>query len=135
MGLKNVTIPDVNDIWDGKTITNKNIELINDTYCFDIHNNQTKMFANDWPFVATGDRIRKLLPDFLNVTKKLKGDGLIFCGNRNDLTGMFQKLERYTFSNLDYLISSHIPNNITNYWKCKQSAVFENLNNQLTLEI
>ena len=115
--LKNVKIP--NDIWDGKMITNQNIELINDTYCFDIHNNQTHMFANDWPFVATGDRIRKLLPDFLNMTKRLKGDDLIFCGNRNDLTGMFQKLERYTFSNLYYLISSHIPNNITNYWKCK----------------
>ena len=96
--LKNVRIPNVNDIWDGQTITNRNIELINDTYCFDIHNYQTHMFVYDWPFVATGDRIRKLLPEFLNMTKRLKGDDLIFCGNRNDLTGMFQKLGRYTLS-------------------------------------
>ena len=95
--LKNVKIPNVNDNWDGETITNKNIELINDTYCFDIHNNQTKMFDYDWPFVATGDRIRKLLPEFLNLNKRLKGDGLIFCGNRNDLTGTFQKLGSYVF--------------------------------------
>ena len=96
MDLEKVTIPKVNGFWDGK-MGNKNIELINDTYCFDIHNNQTKMFDYDWPFVATGDRIRKVLPEFLNTTKRLKGDGLIFCGNRNDLTGTFQKLGRYVF--------------------------------------
>ena len=50
--LKNVKIP--NDIWDGKMITNQNIELINDTYCFDIHTEQTEKYSHEWPFVATG---------------------------------------------------------------------------------
>ena len=92
--LKNVKIP--NDIWDGKMITNQNIELINDTYCFDIHYEQTEKYSHQWPYVATGDRIRKLLPEFLNPNKRLKGDGLIFCGNRTDITGTFKKLGRYT---------------------------------------
>ena len=97
--LTNVKIPDVDDNWNGKMITNDNIKINDWSYCFDIHYEQTEKYSHQWPYVATGDRIRKLLPEFLNPNKRLKGDGLIFCGNRNDLTGTFQKLGRYMFSN------------------------------------
>ena len=53
MNFKNVEIPNVNG-WNGKRITNQNIEVINDTYCFDIHTEQTEKYSHEWPFVATG---------------------------------------------------------------------------------
>ena len=91
MNFKNVEIPNVND-WDGKKITNKDIEIIDDTDCLDIHFKQTEKYSHEWPYVATGDRIRKLLP---NLNERLN-ENLIFCGNRTKITGTFQKLGCYT---------------------------------------
>ena len=91
MNFKNVEIPNVNN-WDGKMIANKDIEVIDDTDCFDIHFEQTEKYSHEWPYVATGDRIRKLLP---NMNERLE-ENLIFCGNRTNITGTFQKLGCYT---------------------------------------
>ena len=89
--LEYVRLPNVTMDWK-MTIANENIELINDTYCSDIHDEQTKKYVHEWPYVATGDRIRKLLP---NLSERLK-EKLVFCGNRTDITGTFQKLGCYT---------------------------------------
>ena len=94
-GLQHVKLP--KGTWDRKIDKNEKVELIDDTDCFKIHFEQTEKYSHEWPYVATGDRIRKLLP---NMNERLE-ENLIFCGNRTDITGdpitgTFQKLGRYT---------------------------------------